>query len=106
MCEKPYTMPITETDWFKGSLAKAAVMWIDGVGLCSHQPDLKNPLPKGQYRMINIRGNFSIVPTARIYEIELEMKKLYWNEAYWVDWENTYEPLWREDEWIANGSVD
>lgn len=56
--------PLLEIDWFRETrkLAIADVVYVEGIGLCSHQPDFSGPdkLMKG-HRMMTVEGDIHFV---------------------------------------------
>ena len=74
---------ISTEEWFSGSLAIADVVWVEGIGLCSHQPDLNRRLPPGWHRMRDVEGNVHFVETEKLFYADREERNRYWCEIDW-----------------------
>ena len=71
--------PMVEVDWFKGcgTLAIADVVYVEGIGLCSHQPDGSSD----GHRMMDVTGRIHFVSTDRLFQASEEEVNFYWGPA-------------------------
>jgi len=76
-----------EVDWFAktDTLAIADVIYVKGIGLCSHQPDFDNRTP-GKHRMMNIKGKVHYVTTDMLFDTEPEERHIYWQYVHKGSW--------------------
>ena len=75
-------IPMIEIDWFKscGTLAIADVVYVEGIGLCSHQPDGRVAyiqFPK-RHRVMDYLKYYYAVETDRLFEASQDERRLYW----------------------------
>jgi len=65
-----------EVDWFKGieTLAIADIVYVEGIGLCSHQPDFSG----GGHRVMDYIGYYYKVETNRLFLPSQDELRLYW----------------------------
>ena len=77
-------IPMTEVDWFKrsGHLAIADVVYVRGVGLCSHQ--LPKQMRPGRHRVMDMSGTIYITDTTSLLEILPGDTATYWKNATWT----------------------
>lgn len=73
-------IPVIELDWFKGNefLAIADVMYVEGVGICSHQPSLN--IRPGVYEMLDMGGLIHCVSSDRLFTATQEEEQRYWRK--------------------------
>lgn len=68
--------PMTDFDWFQksGHLAIADVVYVEDIGVCSHQPD---GVHEGN-RMLDVNGNIHLVSNDRLFYATPEEQAGYW----------------------------
>ncbi len=73
----PNRTPMIEVDWFNPTerLAIADVVYVEGIGLCSHQP-LR---PCDGHMVMDYKRFFYTVETDRLFEASQDERRLYWN---------------------------
>ncbi len=75
----PTRTPLLETSWFQGSMAIADVVYVHGVGICSHQPDFRKRSLIGCYRMMNVDGNvYTVEDNKLLFLTTWEERREYW----------------------------
>jgi len=71
--------PLLEVDWFMPGrlLAIADVIYVNGTGICSHQPQIGKKT--NGYRMMDVQGNVHIIKDPkRLYDTTREEIQEYW----------------------------
>lgn len=73
-------VPMIEISWFKrsGVLAIADVVYVEGIGLCSHQPT-GSYFGRIGHRVMDYLGYFYTVETDRLFEASPDERRLYWD---------------------------
>lgn len=72
---------LLDISWFHKSqkLAIADVVYVHGIGLCSHQPDKKAPFVAGQHRLLDMDENYHIVTdNSLFFLVTQEEEREYW----------------------------
>ena len=74
---------MVEVDWFSKTekLAIADVIYVKGLGLCSHQP-IFGITKSGEHRVKDIRGYIHIVSTDMLYDTDIRERDLYWSYVH------------------------
>jgi len=69
---------MTDIDWFarSGHLAIADVVYVEGIGLCSHQP---GEAPYGTHRVMDVDRVYHFASTSQLFAPTEEEIREYWN---------------------------
>lgn len=77
-------IPMAEVDWFIGNerLAIADVVFVRGIGLCSHQP--AGRMLYSRHRVRSLSGRIYITDSHSLYDILPGENSFYWETAEWT----------------------
>ena len=72
--------PMVEVDWFEssGTLAIADVVYVEGIGLCSHQPMRSCD----GHRVMDYLRYIYVVETDRLFLASQDERRLYWENLH------------------------
>ena len=77
--------PLIQVDWFiksNGALAIADVVYVEGIGLCSHQPTVA--VENEHYLMVDIKEKTHIVKADCLFVVSPDEHRWYWQNIQWT----------------------